>query len=85
MSGGTSAAALGVRMHFGVAFLWSAMLLLVVLSWRSVRGLLASPYGLAKVGSLYGPLVWLMMSLIVIPALVHREPTIGIRWWASVV
>ena len=30
---------------------------------------------------LYGPFVWAVMSLVVIPLLVHRPPTIGARWW----
>lgn len=85
LNGGTPAAALGVLMHFGVAFFWSALFLLVLLRWRSVRGLLASPYGVAKVASLYGPMVWMVMSLIVIPALVHRAPTIGFRWWVQLI
>jgi hypothetical protein len=36
-----------------------------------------------KVASLYGPLVWMVMSLVVIPMLVHRPPTIGTRWWVQ--
>ena len=30
-------------------------------------------------------MVWMVMSLIVIPALVHRPPTIGIRWWVQLI
>jgi uncharacterized membrane protein YagU involved in acid resistance len=50
-----------------------------------VRGLLASRYGIVKVAALYGPLVWLVMSLVVIPLLVHHAPTFNIRWWIQLV
>jgi hypothetical protein len=85
LSGGTPMAVLGVLMHVGVAFTWSAVFLLVVLRWQWVRGLLASPYGVAKVAALYGPFIWMAMSLAVIPILVHRPPTIGFRWWVQLI
>jgi hypothetical protein len=81
--GGTPAAALGVVMHFGVAFGWSAVFLFLVMRLRWIRGLLASRYGVVKVASLYGPLIWLVMSLAVIPLLTNRPPTIGRRWWVQ--
>jgi hypothetical protein len=46
-----------------------------------VRSLLASPYGVVKVAALYGPLIWMVMSLVVIPIFTRRPPTIGVRWW----
>ena len=79
--GGASTVALGVLMHFTVAFTWSAVFLFLVLRSRRVRGVLASPYGVVKVAAAYGPLIWMVMSLAVIPALVHRPPTVGLRWW----
>ena len=83
--GGLSTAIVGVLMHFGVAFAWSAVFLFLVLRWRFVGDLLASPSGPAKVGALYGPLVWMVMSLVVIPLLVQRPPTIGVRWWVQLI
>ncbi len=83
--GGTSTALAGVVMHFGVAFAWSAVFVLLVSRWSWVRRLLGSPYGPVKVGALYGPLVWMTMSLVVIPLLVHRPPTIGYRWWVQLI
>ena len=68
-------------MHLLVAFTWSAMFLFVVLRSSWIRGLLASPYGVLKVAALYGPFIWMVMSLVVIPILAHRPPTIGTRWW----
>jgi beta-lactamase class D len=81
LEGGTRTALLGVLMHFGVAFGWSAVFLLLVMQWSRVRSLLASRYGVIKVAAVYGPFVWMVMSLAMIPLLTRRPPTIGVRWW----
>jgi hypothetical protein len=83
--GGTSAAVIGLLMHFGVAFGWSAVFLLVVMRSRWMRRLITSPYGVVKAASLYGPFIWMVMSLAVIPLLLHRPPTINIRWWIQLI
>ena len=83
--GGTPTALLGLLMHFGVAFGWSAVFLFVVLRAGWVRELLASPYGVVKVAALYGPCVWLVMSLALIPLLVHNAPAISFRWWVQLI
>jgi hypothetical protein len=85
LDGGAPTVALGVLMHFGVAFGWSAVFLFLVLRSSWVRGLLASSYGVAKVAALYGPFVWMVMSLAAIPILVQRPPTIGVRWWVQLI
>jgi hypothetical protein len=36
-----------------------------------------------KVAALYGPFIWLVMSLAVIPVLLHRPPAITFRWWVQ--
>ena len=81
LDGGASTAAVGVLMHFGVAFGWSAVFIFLVMRSTRVRELLSSRYGAIKVASLYGPLVWMVMSLAVIPFLVGRPPAITVRWW----
>lgn len=83
--GGTPTMVIGVLMHFGVAFAWSAVFLFLVLRSRWVRALRASPYGVIKVAALYGPFIWMVMSLAVIPILVHRPPTISARWWIQLI
>jgi hypothetical protein len=85
LAGGTRTAALGLLMHFGVAFLWSAVFLLLITRAAWIRKLLASPHGTIKAASLYGPFVWMVMSLAVIPLLAHRPPTINFRWWVQLV
>jgi len=82
-NGGTSTALVGVLMHIGVAFGWSAVFLLLVMRLPLIRGLLATPYGMLKVATLYGPFIWLVMSLAVIPLLLQRPPSITIRWWVQ--
>ena len=82
--GGTPTALLGVVMHFGVAFGWSAVFLLLVMRPRRVGDLLASRNGVAKVASLYGPFIWLVMSLVVIPLATGKLPTFGFRWWVQI-
>jgi len=83
--GGTSTALLGVLMHFGVAFGWSAVFLLLVERSPWIRRVLASQYGVVKVASWYGPFIWLVMSLAVIPLLLHRPPAINPRWWVQLI
>ena len=84
-TGGMRTVAIGVLMHVAVAFTWSAVFLFLVSRLGWVRRLLASRHGVFKVAALYGPLVWMVMSLVVIPALVHRPPTIGFRWWVQLI
>jgi len=79
-NGGVQTFALGVLMHFGVAFGWSTVFLLIVKRAPWIRRLLNSRYGVIKVASLYGPFIWLVMSLAVIPALMYRPPAINVRW-----
>ena len=85
LDGGTPTALLGVLMHFGVAFGWSAVFLFLVERSSWIRGVLASRYGVVKVAALYGPFIWMVMSLAVIPLLVHRPPAISIRWWIQLI
>ena len=40
---------------------------------------------MVRVASWYGPLVWLVMSLAVIPMLVQRAPAITFRWWVQLI
>jgi hypothetical protein len=80
-NGGAATTALGLVMHFGVAFGWSAVFLVLVSRSSALRRALASRSGVIKVAAVYGPSIWLVMSLVVIPLLVQRPPTITPRWW----
>ena len=84
-NGGTRTALIGVLMHFGVAFGWSAVFLAVAMRSARLRGVLASRGGVVKVAAVYGPLIWLVMSLAVIPALTGRPPAFTVRWLINLI
>jgi hypothetical protein len=85
LTGGTRTAAIGLLMHFGVAFGWSVVFLVLAVNSARLRTLLGKRYGVVTAASVYGPFVWMAMSLAVIPLLVHRPPTFNIRWWVQLV
>lgn len=78
-------ALIGVAIHFGVAFFWSLIFLLIVSRWEAIRRRLASWRGVVAVACVYGPLIWMLMSLIVIPLLLRRPPSITFRWWVQLI
>jgi len=76
IGGGIRTTLIGLLMHFAVAYFWSAVFIFGILPfWRP-------PWTFAIV---YGPFIWLVMSLGVIPLLVHRPPAITPRWWVQLV
>jgi len=78
---GSRGALIGGLMHFGVAFGWSAVFLTALMRSTWLQRVIHSRHGVVKVASLYGPFIWIVMSLAVIPLLTHRPPAIGVRWW----
>lgn len=85
LTGGVPAAALGVLMHVGVAFGWSAVFLIILLRSKALRRVAASRHGALAVSAVYGPMIWMVMSLAVIPLLTGRPPNLGVRWWVQLV
>jgi hypothetical protein len=85
LNGGVATELIGVAMHFTVAFTWSAIFLFVVMRSTAVRRTLASPNGVLKMAAIYGPFIWLVMSLVVIPVLAHRPWAITARWWIQLI
>ena len=81
--GGVPTVLLGLLMHFGVAFGWSAVLLLLVTRSARIRAVLRSTRGVVTVAAVYGPFIWMVMSLAVIPLFTHRPPAIAFRWWVQ--
>jgi len=71
--------------HAGVALGWSAVFLALYLSWPRLRRALASLGGVIAVAAVYGPAIWLVMSIAVIPLLTGRPPAFGFRWWVQLV
>jgi hypothetical protein len=83
LTGGLRTAAIGLAIHFGVAFAWSAVFLALVLASSWLRDLLAAPYGVVAVAAIYGPIIWMTMSFVLVPMLTHRPPAINVRWWVQ--
>jgi len=81
LDGGMRTAAVGLLMHFGVAFAWSAVFLVLVLSSSWIHDAETSLAGALTVAVIYGPLIWVVMSIGIVPLLTHRPPAINIRWW----
>lgn len=77
---GNAAVAIGLVMHFGVAFGWSFVFLVLYESIAALRRATVTWPGIIGVAAVYGPLVWLVMSLLVIPALTRQAPVINFRW-----
>jgi hypothetical protein len=74
---------IGLVMHLGVALTWSSVFLALVMFWPWLARRIATPGGIVMVAALYGPFVWMVMSLVVIPTLTGRPPSITIRWWVQ--
>jgi hypothetical protein len=83
LEGGTRTIIIGLVMHLGVALFWTTVFLIVYENSAGLRRVVASRYGILEVAAIYGPCIWLVMSLIVIPSLTHRPPTFNYRWWVQ--
>jgi hypothetical protein len=81
IDGGMTPVLAGVLMHVAVAFAWSMVFLVLAVNVSALRSLLTSTGGIFAAAAIYGPLVWIVMSLAVVPALTHRQPPINTRWW----
>ena len=79
--GGAATVLLGIAMHVGVAFAWSAVFLLAVRRTPRLRQILESHHGALKVAVVYGPMIWIIMSAGVIPLLTSKPLVLTWRWW----
>jgi hypothetical protein len=82
---GARGVAAGLTLHVMVALMWSAAFVLAVHRSRALRRALVRPAHAAAVAAIYGPLIWLVMSLVVIPLATGRLPAFGFRWWVQIV
>jgi hypothetical protein len=83
IGGGARTILLGLVIHAGVALLWTTVFLLLVLLSPPLRRFVAVPAGILAAAAVYGPAIWIVMSLVVIPPFTHRAATIGSRWWVQ--
>lgn len=81
---GARGVAAGAALHCVVAFVWSTLFVLALLSFERVRRAVDRPGGALVVACLYGPLIWLVMSLVIIPLATGRPPTFAFRWWVQI-
>jgi len=82
---GARGLAAGLALHFFVAFVWSAAFILALTRSFALRRTVARLGGALAVAAVYGPVIWLVMSLLVIPAATGRAPAFGFRWWVQIV
>lgn len=82
---GTTGVLVGLLLHVLVAFTWSAVFVIALSRAPALRAAIKTPGGALAVAAVYGPIIWLAMSLVVIPLATGRPPRIGgARWWVQI-
>jgi hypothetical protein len=81
---GTTLTIAGIVVHICVALVWSMVFLIAYDNSSALRRMVASPAGVLTVAAIYGPLIWIVMSAIVIRIATGRAPSITYRWWVQV-
>ena len=84
LDGGARTVAVGLLLHIAVALTWSALFVTVARAWPALRRAIQTPGGALAVAAAYGPLIWLVMSLVIIPLATGRPPRFGFRWWVQI-
>lgn len=81
---GARGVAAGMALHLLVALTWSAVFVIALAASAALRRAVARPAGAIGVAAVYGPIIWLVMSLAVIPLATGRPAAFGFRWWVQV-
>jgi hypothetical protein len=81
---GPRGVAFGLMFHLLVALTWSTVFVLTASGSVALRKSLAQPATAFALAVVYGPIIWLVMSLAVIPLATGKPPTIGFRWWVQI-
>ena len=84
MNSGARGVAVGIALHLAVAFTWSALFVAAARMSPAIRSMIATPSGALGVAAAYGPLIWLVMSIVIIPVATGRPPRFGFRWWVQI-
>lgn len=74
----------GLAVHLLVALVWSSLFVAALASSERLRRVVDRPFGAVVVACIYGPVIWLVMSLAVIPLATGRPPTFAFRWWVQI-
>src|SRR5512141_1225415 len=85
LNGGLTTGLIGIGLHFCTALFWSGVFLLAIRSSSMLRNAIRHWPTAILVASVYGPAIWLFMSLVFIPAMLHGPPTISTKWWVQLV
>jgi hypothetical protein len=83
IQGGARTILLGLVIHATVALVWTTVFLVLVLLSPPLRRFFGTPAGILAAAAVYGPAIWIVMSLVVIPSIAHRQPQTGPRWWVQ--
>ncbi len=83
LTAGTSSVLVGLALHLGVALAWSVVFLTLYELSATVRGAITTPGGMLAVAAVYGPLIWTVMSFVVVPTLTGRPGAVSARWWVQ--
>jgi hypothetical protein len=81
---GTRGVLAGLGAHLSIAFTWSAIFVSALAISAGLRRIVSRPIGAFAVACVYGPIIWLVMSLGLIPFLTGRSPSFTYRWWVQV-
>jgi NAD-dependent oxidoreductase involved in siderophore biosynthesis len=84
IDGGAKPVVVGIAVHLAVAFTWSAIFVAAARRLPAIRRTIATPGGALAVAITYGPIIWLVMSLVVIPLATGHPPRFGFRWWVQI-
>jgi hypothetical protein len=82
---GPGSVLLGVAIHFAVAFWWAAVFLALVLHYPRLRARLSKATGVTVIAALYGPFIWVAMSVAVIPLRTGVPVSLSARWWIQLI
>lgn len=83
LDGGTQMVLVGLLLHFCVALTWTTVFLIIWMVSDAVRRLSSSLGGAVVLACVYGPIIWMAMSFVVIQTFTHKPPTINFRWWVQ--
>ena len=84
LSGGAAAVAVGIALHMAVALTWASVFVIAARGWPALLRAIRTSGGALAVAAVYGPVIWLVMSLMVIALATGRPPRFGTRWWIQV-
>ncbi len=81
LQAGMRGIAIGLAMHVTVAFSWSTVFLALDANIAALRRAVSTRLGELAVGAVYGPVIWILMSCVVIPTMTGNPPNITARWF----